>query len=98
VVVEASGVVGAGSVGVTIVVSLSTDAGGVTVVSVPSGVVLFCSQPTRKVAARRGMIRYLFMVWFWVVAAPQLRPRAVVRRLTARIGCQFRTECPAHKN
>jgi hypothetical protein len=98
VVVEASGVVVAGSVGVTIVVSLSTDAGGVTVVSVPSVVVVFCSQPTRKLASRRGMIRYLFMVWYWVVASPQLRRGAVVRRLTARIGCQFRTECPARKN
>lgn len=97
-VVEASGVVVAGSVGVTMVVSLSTAGAGVEVGSVVSVVVGFCSQPTRKLAARRGMIRYLFMVWFWVVAAPQLRPRAVHRRLTACIGCQFRAECPAHKN
>jgi hypothetical protein len=54
---------------------VSSVEGVVTVVSVAG----FCSQAaTMKLAARRGMIRYLFMVWFGLSATPQLRPRAAI--------------------
>lgn len=68
---------------------------GVTVVSTSAG---FCSQAaTMKLAARRGMIRYLFMVWFGLSMILQPRPRTADCWSTPLIGWQFGTESPAHK-